>query len=126
MSHLFTRTSVVATNTPSTLDPLPSLSKCKGFTRISEDSSEIAFLLVENYTMTAYSASSDRNGIFGQDNNVCCRLIFSLHAAPLWMAVKKRHLNLVLFMPYKCPLGLYQIVTISIPSVCTAQVERIN
>lgn len=29
-------------------------SKCKGFTRISEDSSEIAFLLVENYTMTAH------------------------------------------------------------------------
>lgn len=34
---------------------LHSSSKCKGFTRISEDSSEIAFLLVENYTMTAHS-----------------------------------------------------------------------
>ncbi len=33
-------------------DSLPSPSKCKGFTRISEDSSEIAFLLVENYFMT--------------------------------------------------------------------------
>lgn len=33
---------------------LLSPSKCKGFTRISEDSSEIAFLLVENYTMTAH------------------------------------------------------------------------
>jgi hypothetical protein len=30
-------------------------SECRGFTRISEDSSEIAFLLVENYTLTAPS-----------------------------------------------------------------------
>lgn len=36
--------------------PLPflfSLSQCKGITRISEDSSEIVFLLVENYQLTA-------------------------------------------------------------------------
>lgn len=49
--------------------PLLSSSQCKGFTRISEDSSEIAFLLVENYTKTAHSVSSDRNGIFGPQLN---------------------------------------------------------
>lgn len=58
--------SIYLTGTPITNPLLFPPSKCKGFTRISEDSSEIAFLLVENYTMTAYSASSDRNGIFGQ------------------------------------------------------------
>ena len=49
--------------------PLLSSSQCKGFTRISEDSSEIAFLLVENYTKTAHSVSSDRNGFFGPQLN---------------------------------------------------------
>lgn len=62
---LVTRTSGQAIKSPSPRVPLLSPSQCKGFTRISEDSSEIAFLLVENYTKTAHSVSSDRNGIFG-------------------------------------------------------------
>ncbi|KAI7197795.1 hypothetical protein KC363_g105 [Hortaea werneckii] len=33
---------------------------CKGFTHISEDSSEIAFLLVENYQLTASSSGNSR------------------------------------------------------------------
>lgn len=41
---------------PPTLFSSPS--QCKGFTRISEDSSEIAFLLVENYTKTAHFGPS--------------------------------------------------------------------
>ena len=45
---------------------LLSLSKCKGFTSISEDSSEISFLLVENYNYDHSLWSSDRMGIFGQ------------------------------------------------------------
>ena len=45
---------------------LLSLSKCKGFTSISEDSSEISFLLVENYNYDHSIWSSDRMGIFGQ------------------------------------------------------------
>lgn len=36
-----------------------------GFTHISEDSSEIAFLLVENYNHDRFTWSSDRVGIFG-------------------------------------------------------------
>ena len=41
-------------NNPSTLrPPLSSLSECMGYTRGSEDSSELVFLLVENYNMTA-------------------------------------------------------------------------
>lgn len=43
-----------------------SSSKCKGFTSISEDSSEISFLLVENYNYDHSLWSSDRMGIFGQ------------------------------------------------------------
>ena len=50
---LNTRTSVRVRYRPVPSEPLFSPSKCKGFTRISEDSSEIAFLLVENYTKTA-------------------------------------------------------------------------
>ena len=46
--------------------PFLSLSKCKGFTSISEDSSEISFLLVENYNYDHSLWSSDRMGIFGQ------------------------------------------------------------
>lgn len=34
-------------------DPFLWVSKCTGFTYISEDSSEITFLLVENYQLTA-------------------------------------------------------------------------
>lgn len=34
---------------PPQIPNFSSLTECKGFTRISEDSSEIAFLLVENY-----------------------------------------------------------------------------
>ena len=45
---------------------LLSSSKCKGFTSISEDSSEISFLLVENYNYDHSLWSSDRMGIFGQ------------------------------------------------------------
>ena len=40
-------------------------SECKGITHISEDSSEIAFLLVENYQLTASVGPRDRQGIFG-------------------------------------------------------------
>ncbi len=36
-----------------------------GFTHNSEDSSEFAFLLVENYTMTALSLPRAKKGIFG-------------------------------------------------------------
>ena len=36
-----------------------------GFTSISEDSSEISFLLVENYNYDHSLWSSDRMGIFG-------------------------------------------------------------
>ena len=44
---------------------LLSLSKCMGFMSISEDSSEISFLLVENYNYDHSLWSSDRMGIFG-------------------------------------------------------------
>jgi hypothetical protein len=44
--------------------PTFSLSKCSGFTLTSEDSSEVAFLLVENYNYDCSSWSSDRLGIF--------------------------------------------------------------
>lgn len=42
-----------------------SSSWCTGITHISEDSSEIAFLLVENYQLTASVGPRDRLGIFG-------------------------------------------------------------
>ena len=44
---------------------LSSPSRCKGSTRISEDSSEIAFLLVENYKTDRSNWYSYRFGIFG-------------------------------------------------------------
>lgn len=40
-------------------------SKCQaGFTRVSEETSETVFLLVENYLVDRFSWSSDRLGIF--------------------------------------------------------------
>jgi hypothetical protein len=40
------------------------LSKCSGFTRVGEDSSETAFLLVENYNYDCFKWTSVRLGIF--------------------------------------------------------------
>lgn len=37
---------------------------CTGFTRVSEETSETVFLLVENYLVDRFSWSSDRLGIF--------------------------------------------------------------
>ena len=51
------------------------LSQCKGFTRISEDSSEIVFLLVENYQLTAPFGAS-RMGIFGTQQQHSCYYSF--------------------------------------------------
>ena len=74
-------------NSHSLLSP----SKCKGFTRISEDSSEIAFLLVENYFMTT------RYGLrFVSEflKKISLRLEESflfITCSPTWTVVKKRH-----------------------------------
>ncbi len=57
-----------------------------GFTHISEDSSEIAFLLVENYNYDRFSWSSDRLGIF---DHFCYNLCFSL-IARLELCVRRR------------------------------------
>jgi len=53
----------IALATPKLLSFSPP-SKCSGFTLTSEDSSEVAFLLVENYNYDRSSWSSDRLGIF--------------------------------------------------------------
>jgi len=45
-------------------------SECKGIKRISEDSSEIVFLLVENYQLTAF-VGFGRRGIFGKIHYRC-------------------------------------------------------
>ena len=55
------------------------LSKCKGFTSISEDSSEISFLLVENYNYDRSLWSSDRMGIFGQIIDLSLARFVSFH-----------------------------------------------
>jgi len=49
-------------------------SECKGITRIREDSSEIVFLLVENYQLTAF-VGFGRRGIFGKHMTVICLFI---------------------------------------------------
>lgn len=49
------------------------VSKCSGFTLTSEDSSEVAFLLVENYNYDCSSWPSGRLGIF-EPNSVRCVL----------------------------------------------------
>lgn len=54
------------------LQPLQSPSECKGITRISEDSSEIAFLLVENYNYRLLDMD------FGSCRNFCKKNLFSL------------------------------------------------
>ena len=73
---------------------LPSLSKCKGFTRISEDSSEIAFLLVENYFMTTryglrFVSEFLKKILFNSKN-----LHLFIACQPRRMAVKKRNTDL--------------------------------
>ena len=72
---------------------LLSSSKCKGFTSISEDSSEISFLLVENYNYDHSLWSSDRMGIFGQRVDLSFfdrTLHLFITGRPSWVAVKKR------------------------------------
>jgi len=65
------------------------LSQCKGFTRISEDSSEIVFLLVENYQLTAPFGAS-RMGIFGtQQQQHSCHYSFFIDALARWLEVEE-------------------------------------
>lgn len=61
--------------------PRPSFSqpsKCSGLTLVSEDSSETAFLLVENYNYDRFCWPSGRQGIFGKPLRVhmLVRLLF--------------------------------------------------
>jgi hypothetical protein len=59
------RASAEVVISPPALVLLPvSLSKCSGFTRVGEDSSETAFLLVENYNYDCFNWTSVRLGIF--------------------------------------------------------------
>jgi len=53
-------------------------SECRGFTCISEDSSEITFLLVENYNLTAPSWLMAGWGIFGKNHSLAKRSTFCL------------------------------------------------
>lgn len=53
------------------LPPCPPASKCSGFTLTSEDSSEVAFLLVENYNYDRSSWPSGRLGIFDTPRVLC-------------------------------------------------------
>lgn len=63
----------------------------QGFTRISEDSSEIAFLLVENYNYDHSCWPSGRLGIFGQKRSFARRDNHLFIArGPLRTAAKKR------------------------------------
>ena len=63
-----------------------------GFTHISEDSSEIAFLLVENYNHDRSCLASAGQGIFVPQNSKEKRifLFFFIASGPLWTGVKKK------------------------------------
>ena len=56
-------------------------SKCTGFTRISEDSSEIAFLLVENYIPDRSQSASAGWGIFGNPQSFLGLEIFFIFSS---------------------------------------------
>ena len=60
-----------------------------GFTSISEDSSDISFLLVENYNYDHSLWSSDRMGIFEPKLLWPMTHLF-IASCPIRMAVKKR------------------------------------
>lgn len=65
-------------------------SRCTGITSSSEDSSELWFLLVENYNyIDCFSWISIRLGIF--DTLMLLSIIFSLLSSPWWQAVEKRN-----------------------------------
>ena len=68
----------------------PSPSKCMGLTSISEDSSEISFLLVENYNYDHSLWSSDRMGIFGP-KSVLERLSF--HCCTFFMDGREEEIH---------------------------------
>ena len=64
-----------------------------GHTHTSEDSSEVAFLLVENYNYDRSMWSSDRMGIFGHFNltqSLPTATFLFIGDHPSWMASEKR------------------------------------
>ena len=65
-----------------------------GFTHISEDSSEIAFLLVENYNHDRFTWSSDRVGIFGP---VLISICLFVDSCTLCGRSRKRFYSLLVF-----------------------------